>query len=115
MAVTTMPIQMRRGNEEDYDESKMLPGEFAVSLDEKKLRIAFAPNDTKEIAMQEDLDEIENSYGYRLDQLESNITDADGNISEIQETIGQMESLIDEKVDSSYIQIVDHGIVIGGE
>lgn len=34
---------MRRGNEADFDASKMLPGEWAVSLDTKYVRMCFAP------------------------------------------------------------------------
>lgn len=38
-----MAIQVRRGNEVDFDPSKMLPGEWAVSLDTKYVRMCFSP------------------------------------------------------------------------
>lgn len=38
-----MAIQVRRGNESDFDASKMLPGEWAVSLDTKYVRMCFSP------------------------------------------------------------------------
>lgn len=38
-----MAIQVRRGNEADFDANKMLPGEWAVSLDTKYVRMCFAP------------------------------------------------------------------------
>lgn len=38
-----MAIQVRRGNEADFDPSKMLPGEWAVSLDTKYVRMCFSP------------------------------------------------------------------------
>ncbi len=38
-----MAIQSRRGNEADFDPAKMLPGEWAVSLDTKYVRMCFAP------------------------------------------------------------------------
>lgn len=38
-----MAIQVRRGNEKDFDAAKMLPGEFAVSLDTRYVRICYAP------------------------------------------------------------------------
>ena len=38
-----MAIQVRRGNEVDFDANKMLPGEWAVSLDTKYVRMCFAP------------------------------------------------------------------------
>ncbi len=38
-----MAIRMRRGNEADFDPSKMLPGEWAVSTDTKYVRMCFVP------------------------------------------------------------------------
>lgn len=38
-----MAIQNRRGLEADFDASKMLPGEWAVSTDKKYVRMCFAP------------------------------------------------------------------------
>lgn len=38
-----MAIQVRRGNEVDFDPSRMLPGEWAVSLDSKYVRMCFSP------------------------------------------------------------------------
>ncbi len=38
-----MAIKMRRGNEADFDPSKMLPGEWAVSTDTKYVRMCFSP------------------------------------------------------------------------
>lgn len=38
-----MAIQVRRGNEADFDADKMLPGEWAVSLDTKYVRMCFSP------------------------------------------------------------------------
>lgn len=38
-----MAIQVRRGNETDFDPTKMLPGEWAVSLDTKYVRMCFSP------------------------------------------------------------------------
>ena len=37
-----MAIQVRRGNEADFDPSNMLPGEWAVSLDTKYVRMCFS-------------------------------------------------------------------------
>lgn len=44
-----MAIQMRRGNAVDFDPSKMVPGEWAVSQDNKKLYICFSPGNVVEI------------------------------------------------------------------
>lgn len=38
-----MALQVRRGNESDFDPTKMLPGEWAVSLDTKYVRMCFSP------------------------------------------------------------------------
>lgn len=43
MAITNARMQMKRGNEADFDPDKMLPGEWAVSLDNKYVRMCFAP------------------------------------------------------------------------
>lgn len=38
-----MAMRVRRGNEVDFDPNKMLPGEWAVSLDTKYVRMCFSP------------------------------------------------------------------------
>lgn len=45
-----MAILMRRGNDADFDASKMLPAEFAVSTDEKKVYIGFGGGEVVELA-----------------------------------------------------------------
>ena len=54
-----MAIQMRRGNLVNYDEDKMLPGEFAVATDEKELYIAFDTGDSKKILTEDDQIEVD--------------------------------------------------------
>ena len=53
-----MAIQMRRGPLAQYDESKMLAGEWGISVDadtnDQKAFIAFAPGVSKEVMMVED-------------------------------------------------------------
>ena len=49
-----MAIQMRRGNAANYDESKMLPGEFAVATDDKEVYIAFGAGDSKRLLTEAD-------------------------------------------------------------
>lgn len=53
MAITNARMQMRRGNEQDYDPAKMLPGEWAVSLDTKYVRMCFAPGECLRMATYE--------------------------------------------------------------
>lgn len=40
---TTATMQMRRGNEADFESDKMMPGEWAVSLDSRYVRMCFSP------------------------------------------------------------------------
>lgn len=45
-----MAIQHRRGVDSDFDPSKMLPGEIAVTTDgTRKVYVCFAAGDVKEI------------------------------------------------------------------
>lgn len=44
-----MAIQMRRGNAVDFDPSKMVPGEWAVSQDNEKLYICFSAGRVVEV------------------------------------------------------------------
>lgn len=43
MAITNARMQMRRGLEADFDPEKMHPGEWAVSIDNKYVRMCFSP------------------------------------------------------------------------
>lgn len=52
-----MAIQTRRGNEVDFDASKMLPGEWAVSLDTKYVRMCFSPGVVMRMATYESFEE----------------------------------------------------------
>lgn len=56
-----MAIQMRRGNLVNYDEDKMLPGEFAVATDEKELYIAFGTGDSKKILTEDDQTQVDDA------------------------------------------------------
>ena len=57
-----MAIVMRRGNPEDFDPTKMLPGEFAVTLGtgrkSRKLYICFAPGEVKQLGTYEDFEDM---------------------------------------------------------
>lgn len=61
-----MAIQMRKGSPEDFDPSKMLPGEFAVTIgnnrQSRRLYICFAPGVVKQLGTYEDFaDQIEDA------------------------------------------------------
>lgn len=49
-----MAIQMRRGSASDWMPGKMVAGEWAVILDDKKVFITFAPGDVKQLMTVED-------------------------------------------------------------
>lgn len=57
-----MAIQMRRGNLANYDKSKMLAGEWGISVDQdterQKAFVAFAPGVDKEVLFVEDAENI---------------------------------------------------------
>ena len=59
-----MAIQMRRGLEVDFNPDKMKPGEWAVSLDKKYVRMCFTPGLCFRMAtyesFEEDMQEIQN-------------------------------------------------------
>lgn len=56
-----MAIQMRRGQLADFDANKMLPGEFAVTIDEavenQKVFICFSAGTVKTLATREDFEQ----------------------------------------------------------
>ena len=56
-----MSIQMRQGNDADFDPSKMLPGEWAVSTDKKIIYMCFSPGDVRRMATYEEMVENINS------------------------------------------------------
>lgn len=53
-----MSIRMRRGNEANLDKSKLVSGEFAVSLDTKRVRVSKGNGETIDLATQDDLQNI---------------------------------------------------------
>lgn len=68
-------IQMRRGQFSQMNPSKLLPGEFGVALDEKKLYLCFSPGDIKEVQFAEN---FESSIYDEF--LELNIKSVDGEV-----------------------------------
>lgn len=51
-----MAIQMRRGNNAYYDESKMKPGEVAVATDTRQVYVGMGNGDAEELALKRDLE-----------------------------------------------------------
>ena len=64
-----MAIQMRRGANSDFNPSKMLPGEIAVTTDgTRKVYAAFKANDVKELASKEDVQGLINGFTSVVDR-----------------------------------------------
>lgn len=81
-----MAIQVRRGNEADFDANKMLPGEWAVSLDTKYVRMCFAPGIVLRMASYE-------SFEADMELIQGILEECE----EIQTAIERIKSEIDEK------------------
>ena len=73
-------IQMRHGKEADMDKSKFVPAELGVATDTKKMVVAFAPNDTKEVAFKDDLDGLINKNQGTENSGKVLVVGKDGNV-----------------------------------
>lgn len=82
-----MAITMRQGKEADFDPNKMIPGEWAVSLDTKYVRMCFEPGLCLRMAtyeaFEEDMEQIEailsecQTIEEAIEQIQQNVTDAE--------------------------------------
>lgn len=70
-----MAIQNRRGNYADFDENKMLPGEFAYALDTAELFYCVAPGTVRRCATKEELEQILTSAPEAYSALQELIAD----------------------------------------
>lgn len=94
-----MAIQNRRGNEADFLSSKMLPGEFAVSVDEHILRICFSTGAVRQVALTEDL---ELAISQLNTTLSGRISDLEGSSNTILQRIVAAESRINDQDDALF-------------
>lgn len=81
-----MAIQMRRGLEVDFNPDKMKPGEWAVSLDSKYVRMCFAPGLCFRMATYESFEED-------MQEIQSILT----SVNSTKEAIDAIKLVIDEK------------------
>ena len=90
-----MAIQMRRGQLKDFDPGKMLPGEFAVTIDDapedRKIFMCFSAGTVKEMATKEDFEKD-------LKSIQQAIKDAEEASSSAQEAIKKANQIISGKV-----------------
>ena len=93
-----MAIQNRRGQAVDFVPSKMLPGEFAVSLDNRKLYMCFASGTVKEVALTDDVTQAisaaSTSLGGRIAVLESASTEQGATLLALVTRMGTAEAAI---------------------
>lgn len=68
-----MAIQMRRGNEEDFNPNLLLPGEFAVSLDKKRVYCCFTRGTVIQLAVADTLEEALERIQEALDTLDETV------------------------------------------
>ena len=83
-----MAIRVRRGNEADFDVNKMLPGEWAVSLDTRYVRMCFAPGVCLRMATYE-------GFESDMERVESILTE----VESIEEAIKVIQRDINANVD----------------
>ena len=111
-----MAIQNRRGTSKDFDASKMLPGEFAVTTDgSRKAYVAFQANDVKELAFKEDIkvteENIKEALGYTpadqedITELNEKLVQETGKLSE--DITELNEKLVEEtsKISSEIVEL----------
>lgn len=90
-----MAIQARRGNEADFDPNKMLPGEWAVSLDTKYVRMCFSPGVCLRMATYEGFE----ADMAQIQQILSEVRTAEEAIRKIQSEVNAQAEIVDENTD----------------
>lgn len=103
MAITSARMQMRRGLEADFDPDKMQPGEWAVSTDEKYVRMCFSPGVCVRMAtydaFEEDMEQIKEilSTCETIEEAVSKInTEVSANAQAVEEYTEQAKQYRDE-------------------
>lgn len=93
-----MAIQHRRGADKDFQPSKMLPAEIAITTDgTRKVYAAFAAGDVKELASKEDIQNI-------VDEFKSNTEDISKLYEENVELKSDLSNLGDSVSDISFLE-----------
>ena len=81
-------IQMRRGLESQFDVSKMLPAEFAVTTDTEKVHVAFSPGKTKQLMTVDDaLEEVQEKADEILATLPEDYMHLEEKVSSLSEDL----------------------------
>ena len=73
-----MAIQMRRGNDADFNPGLLMPGEMAVSQDLQKVYMCFTKGTVIQLAVSDRLNEILEELEEALSTLNTAVTQAQG-------------------------------------
>lgn len=93
-----MAIQQRGGADKDFDANKMLPREIAITTDgTRKVYVAFAPGDVKELASTEEVQKI-------VDEFNENVT---GDIEKAKEEVEKKKEEVLKEIPDYEKQIVE--------
>ena len=98
-----MTIQMRRGANSDFNPSKMLPGEIAVTTDgTRKVYAAFKANDVKELAFKDDIkvtaENIKTALGY--------VPADEEDVNELNEKLVQVAGNLQNGIDAANERVI---------
>ena len=110
-------IQMRHGKESEMDKSKFVPAELGVATDTKKMVVAFAPNDTKEVAFKDDLDGLINKNQGTENSGKVLVVGKDGNVApgetpiEIDSTLTQSGQAADAKTTGDKLSSLSEDLI----
>ena len=123
-----MAIQHRRGSNKDFQPTKMLPGEIAVTTDGTgKVYVAFSAGDIKELASKEDVEKSlaiqygtdislteegkaadAKATGEKIDKLKGDITNLENILRAIQEKLNTTPSVDSVTVNEINDMIVEY-------
>ena len=102
-----MAIQMRRGLLADFDASKMLPGEFAVTIDEvaenQKVFICFSAGTFKTLATREDFEQDLSNIQQAIEDAREASKTANGAIDKANQIIAGKVGIDDTQLSGSTV------------
>ena len=122
MAITTARIQVRRGLYAEFEPTKLMPGEWAVSIDTETSRqvvwMCFSPGVTKRMGTLEDFeeqikevtDDIRQEYENALNAIKNSTIDETTQIKT--ETLDQSEQIRQKAIEDLNIIIEQYNTVL---
>ncbi len=98
-----MAIQMRRGNDANFDPNKLLAGEFAYVLDKGELYYCYSPGNVKKLMTYNDMQSILDASPEAYAALKQLIEDLESDPSEITNILCNIASLQSGKINTADI------------